>query len=73
VTVPPVVPPVVPPIRVCTPVIKVNCVNPKSGRVVGPEGHAADPDSNSGRGNKDEPLCERIKTVCPPGIIRFLP
>lgn len=77
-TVPPVTtPPVVPPVQVCTPVIQVNCRDPQSGRVVGPNGAAADPGSNGGRGNRDEPLCERVKAPCdaagnpvfPPGLL----
>jgi hypothetical protein len=71
VTVPPItVPPVTPPVQVCTPVVQVNCQR-ANGRVVGPSGAEADPGSNSGRGNQDKPLCERIKAVCPSGLIRF--
>lgn len=79
-TVPPVVPPVtVPvPIQVCTPVIQVNCRRP-NGRIVGPTGAAADPASNSGRGNLEDKPCERVKAPCddagapvfPDGLIRF--
>jgi hypothetical protein len=63
-------------VQVCTPVVKVNCREP-GGRIVGPGGSSADPGSNSGRGNQDEPLCERVKAPCdekgspifPPGLI----
>jgi len=67
-TIPPVQPPTVTvpgvPVRVCTPVVTVNCVDPKSGRVVGPEGHAAEPKGNGGRQNESVPLCDRIKAPC---------
>jgi len=60
-------------------VVQVNCVDPKNGRVVGPEGHAADPNGNGGRQNEDRPLCKRIKAPCdedgnpifPPGLVRI--
>lgn len=64
ITVPPITTPPIPVPPLCTPVIQVNCRRP-NGRLVGPTGAAADPDSNSGRGNQREPLCERTEAPCP--------
>lgn len=75
ITVPPVTAPV--PVRICTPVITVNCREP-GGRIVTAQA-TADPESNSGRGSLDDELCDRLKVPCddagdpvfPPGLIRF--
>jgi hypothetical protein len=48
---------------VCSPVVNVNCRTPR-GRLVGPTGAQADPTSSSGRGNDEDPLCERVKAPC---------
>lgn len=63
----------------CTPVVQVNCRS-ASGRLVGPGGAEADPESNSGRGNGDDRLCDRVKAPCDdagnpvfPGAIIRLP
>jgi hypothetical protein len=74
-TPPPPPVPAVPPVQVqvCTPAVQVNCQR-TDGRLVGPGGSAADPSSNSGRGNQGDRVCDRVKAPCdvfPPGLIRL--